>query len=219
MIVYDFCFFMTDILSNKTSLDFFARALKTARLEKMLSLDDVSHLTKIQKHYLENIEDNNFTFLPNSYVYAYLKTYGKELKIGDSETLELCRKELQILSGVTTKEIVDGSFSGDRKERKYGRLIAPNVQFLKAMLPLSIGMFVGVIGAVGYSYFEENTRVSVTPLPSLPQHLDSAIVKKGAIQKKYFLRSPLRPKSSPEPFVLSSSAVSPEPQALSASQK
>lgn len=45
------------------------------RLIKGLSLKQISELTKINIKYLENLENNNFNFLPEIYVRSFLKLY------------------------------------------------------------------------------------------------------------------------------------------------
>ena len=53
-------------------------ALKEARLAKGLSLDDLQTITKIQKRYLQGIEDGNYESMPGKfYVRAFIKQYAE----------------------------------------------------------------------------------------------------------------------------------------------
>lgn len=54
------------------------KTLKTARIEKGYTLDDLQQITKIQKRYLIAIEDENFAALPGDfYVKAFIKQYAE----------------------------------------------------------------------------------------------------------------------------------------------
>src|SRR5699024_9511689 len=51
--------------------------LKEEREGQGLSLDDIQEMTKIQKRYLQAIEDNNFSNLPGRfYARAFIKEYA-----------------------------------------------------------------------------------------------------------------------------------------------
>lgn len=69
--------------------------LKTARLNRQLSLADVSRLTSVPEEYLAAIEADNFTFMPAAYVLAHLRAYCREMNTGNEEIFEQCRAELQ----------------------------------------------------------------------------------------------------------------------------
>ncbi len=60
------------------------KELKELRLLKGLSLKEISEITKINQKYLEYLEENNFTFLPEVYVKAFLKNYVRALE-GDEK--------------------------------------------------------------------------------------------------------------------------------------
>ncbi|MFB7139484.1 helix-turn-helix domain-containing protein [Gottfriedia sp. NPDC056225] len=56
--------------------------LKEAREAKGLSIDDVQELTKIQKRYLEAIEEGNYEILPGQfYVRAFIKQYAETIGV------------------------------------------------------------------------------------------------------------------------------------------
>ena len=61
--------------------------LKEARIAKNLSLDDIQDETKIQKRYLQAIEEGNFHILPGSfYARAFIKEYAQVVGL-DYESL------------------------------------------------------------------------------------------------------------------------------------
>ncbi|ABL66354.1 helix-turn-helix domain-containing protein [Chlorobium phaeobacteroides] len=82
--------------SYRSSLDLIAGDLKKARMQKNLSLEEVSRSAGINKSHFEKIEAGDFGFLPKIYVFATLKSYARELGVGDDALLEQCRKELQM---------------------------------------------------------------------------------------------------------------------------
>lgn len=63
------------------------KELKALRLSKGLSLKDISEMTRINLSYLEHLEQNNFTFLPEVYVRSILKNYLKVLEVDEKKYL------------------------------------------------------------------------------------------------------------------------------------
>lgn len=58
------------------------KILREAREAKDLSIDDVQELTKIQKRYLEAIEEGNYEILPGQfYVRAFIRQYGETVGV------------------------------------------------------------------------------------------------------------------------------------------
>ena len=67
----------------------------------------------------------------------------------------------------------DGIFSG-------------KIQIIKSMFPLTIGMFIGVLGGVGLSTLDDNAKVSIPTHnvlneKRLVRHIDTSAVKKRPI--------------------------------------
>ncbi|ACF43929.1 helix-turn-helix domain-containing protein [Pelodictyon phaeoclathratiforme] len=156
---------MKDILSHNDSLEFLVQELKTARLEKNLSIDDVSRLTNIKKNYLENIENGNFSFLPKSYVFACIKSYMKEIGLEGFEALEQCKKDLQLHKQLNKEEIAkSGSELCETKPQE--QINRNNSQPVKSILTLSIGILVGVLTGVGLSYRNQSVEAPVHRLPA-----------------------------------------------------
>lgn len=68
--------------------------LKEVRLEKDLSLEEVSQNTKIKAVYLEYIEKGEYSKLPSvSYAHGFVSNYAKFLGLNEKEILALFRRE------------------------------------------------------------------------------------------------------------------------------
>lgn len=64
--------------------------LKEARIDKGIDLDQLQDSTKIQKRYLEAIEQGQFSVLPgNFYVRAFIKSYAEAVGLNPDEVLHL----------------------------------------------------------------------------------------------------------------------------------
>jgi cytoskeleton protein RodZ len=59
----------------------FADELRAAREAKHISLTDLSSSTKIQLKYLRAIENGEFSFLPETYIRAFIRDYAKAVQI------------------------------------------------------------------------------------------------------------------------------------------
>jgi len=65
----------------------FGEELKKLRLEKQISLMDISFSTRINIKFLEAIEAGKFSVLPQTYVRAFLREYGEAIGLGAEEIL------------------------------------------------------------------------------------------------------------------------------------
>jgi cytoskeletal protein RodZ len=78
------------------NLEKFSEVLKQARLEKKVSLMDISTETRINLKYLEAIENGEFHILPQTYVRAFLREYALIINLNPEEILQqydLARQE------------------------------------------------------------------------------------------------------------------------------
>lgn len=95
--------------------------LREARLEKGMSLDDLQTVTKIQKRYLQGIEEGNYNMMPGPfYVRAFIKQYAEAVDLEPEELFEQYKSEIpatfnddlpEKLSRVQTRKNVSGSSS------------------------------------------------------------------------------------------------------------
>ncbi len=69
--------------------------LKEAREAKGLSLDDLQALTKIQKRYLQGIEEGSYSMMPGKfYVRAFIKQYAEAVGIHQEELFEHYKEDI-----------------------------------------------------------------------------------------------------------------------------
>lgn len=70
--------------------------LKERRLEKGLSLEDVSKSTKIKPEFLEFIENSSYEKLPSvSYAQGFVRNYAKFLALPEKEIMAIFRREFE----------------------------------------------------------------------------------------------------------------------------
>lgn len=69
--------------------------LKEAREAKGLTLNDLQALTKIQKRYLQGIEEGNYSMMPGKfYVRAFIKQYAEAVGIEQEELFETYKQDI-----------------------------------------------------------------------------------------------------------------------------
>ncbi len=74
-------------------MDTLGEKLRELRIEKNLSIEVISNITKIRPQYIIAIEENKFSILPGVYVKSFIRTYANVLKY-DLNELE---KELNLI--------------------------------------------------------------------------------------------------------------------------
>lgn len=119
--------------------------LREARLSLGLSLDDLQTTTKIQKRYLQALEEGNYSIIPGPfYVRAFIKQYAEAVQLDPEELFAEYKSDIPSTHGEDFPEKL--SRVQTRKD------VAPGNSKLFAILPrLLIGVF--IIGAVALAYF------------------------------------------------------------------
>lgn len=69
-------------------LNKFAEELKEARIKSEASIQQIASKTRIDLKFLENIENGNFSFLPDLYIKAFIREYAKFVGLDDQITLK-----------------------------------------------------------------------------------------------------------------------------------
>ena len=65
-----------------------AEELKKTREENNISIDQIFTKTRIDRKYINAIEDGNFSIMPDVYIRAFIKEYAKAIGLDPSEVLE-----------------------------------------------------------------------------------------------------------------------------------
>lgn len=143
-------------------MDEIGQKLRSARIEKGYTLDDLQQITKIQKRYLIAIEEGNFDALPGDfYVRAFIKQYADTVGI-DSDAL--LTQFQQDIPDTQPQEYV--SQSVENKTRATRAVENNPVNKLRRRLPQIALVVVGVlILAIVYYVTIANSRSNKETIP------------------------------------------------------
>lgn len=121
--------------------------LKEARKKKGYTLEDVQEITKIQKRYLANIEEEDYSNMPGAfYVRAFIKQYAEAVDIDPEEVLAMYRdssREEEVEKKEEEQQVVKEPLAKPTFE------ISSN---MREWLP-KIGVAVGIIAIIAIIYF------------------------------------------------------------------
>lgn len=70
------------------TLESFAAELKKKRLDRQVSLMDISAATRISLKFLEALEEGNFAVLPQTYIRAFIREYADNVGIDPKEAMQ-----------------------------------------------------------------------------------------------------------------------------------
>lgn len=136
--------------------------LKKARREKGVSLEELQETTKIQKRYLEAIEEGNFNVLPGSfYVRAFIKSYSEAVGLDPGEVMHLYRSVIPDVSSEKQVEPVRNR----RRKRSFN-----SDRLTKWLSTIMMWLFPVIIAASFYifykNYYERPEPVEPPPITS-----------------------------------------------------
>jgi|GEM_PF-2737940 len=84
-----------DIIKQEQNRTDYWDSLRKKRMNKKISLEDLSLKTKINIRYFEMIEKGDFSTLPETYIRLFLKTYARELGFDFEEILSHAPNNIQ----------------------------------------------------------------------------------------------------------------------------
>lgn len=129
---------MPDENPTRSALEQLARALRSARLQRDLTIEEAGRLVKIRSAYIEKLEAADFSFLPPLYAYSHLRKYAGELGVGSKEQLEACREELGIPdTRFSTKPALADEPAGSGSKRTIVLIVAV-ASLVLALLALAV---------------------------------------------------------------------------------
>jgi len=124
--------------------------LKEAREEKGISLDSLQETTKIQKRYLQAIEEENFNILPGKfYARAFIKEYALAVNINVDELFKEYEDDLP-----KPEEQASTQYTRMQRTRKETNLSKNSALFSIIPTVIVVLLIIGVIFAVWFFMFE-----------------------------------------------------------------
>jgi cytoskeletal protein RodZ len=129
------------------------KILREARVDKLLSLDEVEKHTKIRKELLEALESDNYDKLPPStFVQGFIKNYAKYLGLDQGKLLAVFRRDYE---SSKHPDVVLESLSNPLKEKKF---------FLTPSRLLGLVIVLVVVGFFAYLWVEYRQFVGAPAL-------------------------------------------------------
>lgn len=162
-------------------MDEIGQKLRTARIEKGYTLDDLQQITKIQKRYLIAIEEGNFDALPGDfYVRAFIKQYADTVGI-DSDAL--LTQFQQDIPDTQPQEYVEQSV--ESQSRKTRAVADKPVNKLRRYLPqIVIAVVAVLIIAVAYVVTFKSSQSNKQAIPDTASSVTVSSKKKSSSSSK-----------------------------------
>ena len=192
---------------TEEELKYFYSDFKKIRQSKNISIDDIIHKTKIQKHYIRAIESGNFKILPPAYIRLFLIAYSKALGMDEDEILRSHEKHISGKSkkffASKTPQFIENKDGLNKKEEnnkpRSSNLLNSTYFIDPKKTTLAIGFLVFIMVAwitlakISESSYEEheilfsNTKLNWDFFKPL-ELLDSQFVKINSVNKKNVFR-------------------------------
>lgn len=101
-------------------LDKFAEELREHREKSGITIQQIASKTKIDKKFLEAIDQGNFSFLPDLYVKAFIKEYANVIGLDEKETIKkfLIAREGKDYNEVLEQEKLEVEKSKEQKKQE-----------------------------------------------------------------------------------------------------
>lgn len=136
--------------------------LKQARIAKEYSLEDLQHLTKIQKRYLAGIEDGNHSMMPGTfYVRAFIKQYAAAVGLNGEELLKQYQSEMPDNEPAAQKQMPSSLSSRSRSVTR----TASNETYAEFMPKVLVALFIVLILAVAWYFYSASTNSDTANTP------------------------------------------------------
>lgn len=137
------------------------KKLKNARRGQSKSLEEIHDETRVSIEHLRFLEENDFTFLPETYVKSFLKTYAESLGLDANEILN-AYKENQ-------KEQVKTNDEPIQEECEIESVaFRPKEQFIE--WALGVGTFILLVSLI-FVYIQYKSQIFAEPVDDLNQNL------------------------------------------------
>lgn len=129
--------------------------LKEARIAKELSLEDLQAITKIQKRYLQGIEEGNYTMMPGAfYVRAFIKQYAAAVDLDGEQLLQHHEIDMPVTE---TNVFTKPSDTYSTRNRSITRT-ATGDAYGEVIPKVLVALFIVLILAVAWYFYSATTN-------------------------------------------------------------
>ena len=145
--------------------------LREIREKAGVSIEEIAKVTRINKKYLEYIEEDCYDKLPSDvYVKGFLRSYSNFLGVNADDVLKIYKKERSIQLNVQKPKIKDLQ----KKKIKIPTIVLS----FKTILSICAGFFFLIIA---WYFYTETGKFSEIPRLLLSSPSDHAIIKKDSV--------------------------------------
>ncbi|MGF2054916.1 helix-turn-helix domain-containing protein [Vagococcus fluvialis] len=164
---------MENLERRSITLETIGEKLQKARIDRGLTIGDLQKITKIQRRYLEAIEENDFDAMPSDY---YKRTFIRQF----AEAVGLNpRPLLRRLDGKPEEEELTNTMAlsmpvkGSRKS-KYNETNTKK-SLIASYIPVALLVLVvaAIIGTIGWAIMLDSEKGPIVPKPNKTTILDS----------------------------------------------
>ncbi|MFQ5649905.1 MAG: helix-turn-helix domain-containing protein [bacterium] len=147
-------------------MDDIGKKLRETRKQLQKSLEEVHDETRVSIEHLRLLEENNFTFLPETYVKSFLKTYAESLGLDSNEIVQAYqgRQEKSAEEAEDEIEVVSGETAVEMEKPATATHLEPMRSFVE--YALAIGSFVLLVGVL-LVYIQYRSQIFAFPVDRL----------------------------------------------------
>ncbi|MFS0951526.1 RodZ domain-containing protein [Enterococcus thailandicus] len=149
--------------------------LRQARLNKKISLDELQQITKIQKRYLEAIDNDEFDQLPGKfYVRAFIRQYAQAVGEDGDKLVDVFDGKRKLSDGSEIKRPEPETVSGSRKAM-HQEEFKPS-KFWTSLPVVLLGLVaVAIVIVVGYMTWQDRQAAPIISEASSSMTVDGSI--------------------------------------------
>jgi len=160
-----------DTAPKPINLNKIGKFLKEKRLEKGLTLSDISNVLYLRKSLIEAIESGNWDVLPHPvYVKGYIKEYASLLKVYDEIVHDLVEENNAVVIDVPVQQ------KSEPKRKKLSKTI-----LLYPLYPVTIALIITVFFIFNKT---QNNQTPTIKLGNATEHVSASSYNNNGVDKK-----------------------------------
>ncbi|MGY3766708.1 helix-turn-helix domain-containing protein [Vagococcus vulneris] len=153
-------------------MDTIGEKLKNARIENGLTIGDLQRITKIQRRYLEALEDNDFDAIPSDYyLRTFIKQYAEVVGLNPRPLL----RRVEGNSGIHEQASPSIPVQGSRRVKHSNAASKRNL--FKTYIPVVtlVIVVIAIISTIGYAVWKDSKSGPLVPKPEKTTLVDKSV--------------------------------------------